>query len=352
MFLHAMGRPLLKPIAQESLGVLTQQGGFVELIPRGTELPFPSNGDLGQFRGLVVPRDLMGDVQIVVAAEGPGKVLGIERLELPELRSAGEPIDLRFRLDANKMLVVEASLANHPDARCQVTLENPLCPAGFRSERHQRILELEERVVRGVVPGGNGAHLADATEELASLHLEERKYEKAIECARTAMELEGRPDGWMLNLSAIAYEKLGAMDRAEKHYREACKAEPGVASLRYNLSLFLERRGQIEEALEQAWEASRLAPTEGAYQGQQGSLLQRLGERAKATKAFKRAADLLDAVPAPSPFQRNWRTIVAEALGDSATAARFKKEEPSGRATPAYDEDKLPAESAALARRA
>jgi tetratricopeptide (TPR) repeat protein len=288
----------------------------------------------------------------VVAAEGPAKVLGIERLALPELRSAGEPIDLRFKLDANKMLVVEASLANHPDARCEVTLENPLCPSGFRSERHQRILELEERVARGAVPGGNGAHLTAATEELASLHLEERKYEKAIECARQAMELEGRPDGWMLNLSAMAYDKLGAPDRAEKHYREACKADPGVAAFRYNLSLQLEKNGKIEEALEQAWEASRLAPTEGAYQAQQGSLLQRLGERAQATKAFKRAAELLDAVPAPTPFQKGWRATVAEALGESAAPARFKKEEPSGRATPAYDEAKLPAQSAALARMA
>ncbi len=96
----------------------------------------------------------------------------------------------------------------------------------------------------------------------------------------------------------------------------------------------------------------RLAPTEGAYQGQLGDVLRRLGRGAEATTAFRRAAALLDAVPTPTAFQKTWRRSVAEALGDSATLARLRKLEPTGPVNVQYDEDKLLAQSAALARRA
>ena len=58
-FLHGIGRPLLRPITSESLGILTQDGGYVELVPRGAELPYPADGKPARSSRLVVPRDLM-----------------------------------------------------------------------------------------------------------------------------------------------------------------------------------------------------------------------------------------------------------------------------------------------------
>ena len=46
-FLHGIGRPLLRPITSESLGILTQEGGYVELVPRGAELPYPRRREGG-----------------------------------------------------------------------------------------------------------------------------------------------------------------------------------------------------------------------------------------------------------------------------------------------------------------
>jgi hypothetical protein len=108
-------------------------------------------------------------------------VLGVERLQVQEVQSGGEPIELRWKLDANKMLEVKAALTNHPDARCEVHLENPLCAAGFRSARHQQILELEEDVSRGVAAGKQRADLVDAMESLASLYLDEKRNERAMD---------------------------------------------------------------------------------------------------------------------------------------------------------------------------
>jgi molecular chaperone DnaK len=351
-FVHAFGRPLVQPIAQESLGVLTQDGGFVELIPRGTELPFPTNGEPATYGGLVVPRDLMKDVQIVVAAGGPDKPLGIEHLSVPTVESADEPIDLSFRLDANKILTVRAELAHHPEAHCMVLLENPLCATGFTSERQKEIAELEDQLARRSATD-NPATVAFRMERLAWLYAEEGQHERAIDQARTAMEFERRPSLDMLNRIAMSYDRLGATDRAEKHYREAMRVARDSAAPRFNLSLHLERQDRIEEALALAEEAARLEPGEPAFRAQRAMLWRRQGREADARRELQAAAEALDALGSLDPWRRLWRSLVARELGDAATVARLEREARETRSpAPRYDAHQLPAVRGALARRA
>ena len=249
-FLHAIGRPLLRPITSESLGILTQEGGYVELVPRGAELPYPADGKAARSSRLVVPRDLMLSVEIVVAAEGADRVLGVEHLTVPVLRSAGEPIDVAVRLDGNKLLTVEATLPNHPGARCEVRLENPLCPPDLGSARQREIAESEDLVARAQARGGNAAGIADSLERLAVLYFEEEKYERAIDRARESMEVDRRPSDFALNTMAISAERLGAIDRALKYHREAVAVDPGDPTHHFNLSLLLDRQDEGREALD------------------------------------------------------------------------------------------------------
>jgi molecular chaperone DnaK (HSP70) len=351
-FLHGLGMPLLKPIAQESIGVLTSDGGFAELIARGTELPQPADGSFATFSGLAVPRDLMREVQIVVAAESPEKVLGVEVLTIDEIKSAGEPISLRWRIDANKLLEVQANLTNFPDRRCEVTLENPLSATKYRNDRHRRILELEEKIVRAQAARRPLAELSSAMDELAGLQYEEHRYEKAIEWARHGMKADDRPSLYLLNLVALCYDGLGAPDRAEKHYREAMRVAPGSAAPRFNLSLLLERQGHFDEALKQVDEALRLAPTEGAYHVQRGLLLRKLGRESDSRKALQVGAEGLDRTVPFSPFHRSWRMTAARALGDEATARKLQLQAGLHEGTvPTYDASKLPAQNAAITRK-
>jgi molecular chaperone DnaK len=351
-FVHAFGRPLVNPIAQESLGVLTQQGGYVELIPQGTELPYPGNGEPARYRGLVVPRDLMKDVQIVVAAGGPEKPLGIEHLKVPLVQCGGEPIDLTVRLDTNKILTVRAELASHPEAHCMVLLENPLCAVAYGSQRQKEIAELEDELARKT-PAQNPAHDIDRRERLALLYQEERKYERAIDEARKAMEAERRPSLNALNLMAISYNALGASDRAEKHYREAIRVAPASGAPRFNLSLLLERQGRIDEAERLAGEAVDRFPRDGVYRGWRAILWKKQARDAEAKDELRRAAEDLDALPSLDRWERYWRTRIAEELGDKATVARLEREanKPES-AAPAYDESCLPGHTGTLARRA
>ena len=349
-FLHSFGSPLIKPIAQESLGIVTQHGGFVELVPRGAELPFPAEGE-AVHKGLVVPRDMMKDVEIVVAAGGPDKPLGIEHLGVPILRSGGEPIQLRFRLDANKMLTVHAALSNQRGAHCTVRLENPLCAVAWGGARQKEIAELEVELARAA-PSAPIPFESEKRERLSTLYDEEEKYERAIDEARKLMEAEGRPSEYLLDRIAILYKKLGAHERAEKFYREAIRVAPGSAMSRFNLSLLLETQGRVDEALALMDEAFRLAPGEGVYRGWRAILLQRKNPAA-AMAELRAAAEALDALPSLDDWRRYWRGRIADALGDAAAASRFWKEtapKPAA-ASPGYDESRLPGQVAAVVRK-
>ncbi len=127
-FLHGLGRPLLRPIAQETIGVIARNDVFKPLIEAGTEVPFPPDGTFACYDGLAVPNNFMREIGIVIAADAASrekKVLATAHLVLTEILLAGTPIRLRYRLDANKLLQIEASLPDHPYAKCEISEDVP-----------------------------------------------------------------------------------------------------------------------------------------------------------------------------------------------------------------------------------
>ncbi len=293
----------------------------------------------------------MQSVQIVVAAEGPDRVLGVEHLTVPVLSSAGEPIDVAVRLDGNKLLTVEATLANHPGARCEVRLENPLCQASLGSARQREIAELEDLVARAQARHANPALVADGLERLANLYYQERKYERAIDRARESMEVDGRPNDGALNTMALSASKLGAIDRALKYHQQALAVEPGDSTHHFNLSLLLERQDKRPEALSHADEAVRVCPADGVYRGWRAILWRTSGLEQEALAELHRAAATLDALPAMNAFEEGWRARFAQELGDRSWKPR-RRSTALDADGPAYDASLLPGQSGALVRRA
>ena len=352
-FLHGIARPLLRPIAQETVGVLADAGRFVPLIPAGTELPYPKDGTYAQFADLAVPRDLMREVQIVVAADSDAKVLEVAHLHVRELKSAGAPIAVSYRLDANKVLEVRAALASDPKAACEVIIENPLCSTSLKSANERRMFELEEDVRAAEV---KGQAAPAATEKLANLCLDENHYERALDWARKTLAAMRKPQPWVLITMGIAYSKLGALDRSEAAYREAVKCEPGLATAWFNLGLVLKDQGRTADALAAAQRAMDLRPANGAYVALHAMMLRRAGDAEESERRYRKAAGLLDESGLPTDFERGWRMHVAEALKDSYRVAQLEDERRAAKPAAAplpYDLDKLPGlRAGALARSA
>jgi tetratricopeptide (TPR) repeat protein len=339
-FLHGLDRPLLHPIAQETIGRVAEGHAFVPLIPAGTELPFPPDGSLRPMDDLVVPRDLMKSVAIVLAADSAEKVLNVAHLAVPGVRSAGQEIKVGYRLDANKVLELHACLAGDPSARCEIVLENPLCSTRVRSSQERRILELERTVKR---VGSDSAKAVSTARELTSLCYAERSFERSIDWGRQVMATLGRPDASILFTMALAYERLNATDRAERCYREATKANANASSSWFNLGLLLTRQGRLEEAWQAMDEACRVAPRAGGYRAARGWVAKKRALEEEAISDWEEAARIFDAEGLHDEFDRSWRRCVAEWLGDRPLADKLKAplEEPAP-ATP-YDPRMLPA---------
>jgi tetratricopeptide (TPR) repeat protein len=206
-----------------------------------------------------------------------------------------------------------------------VLLENPLCAVANGSARQKEIAELEDRVARATARD-NPATVTDRVERLASLYAEDNQHERAIDQARKAMERDRKPNVWMLNLMANSYKALGALDRAEKHYREAMRVAPSSSVPRFNLSLLLEDLDRIDDSEQVAAEAVALEPGNGVYRGWRAILWHRQGRRDEARDELKQAAADLDALESLDPFQRSWRGRFAQELGDRATLSRLERE--------------------------
>ncbi len=351
-FLHSLGLPLLKPIAQETIGLLTQDNVFRPLIHAGTELPFPPSSQFETHRGLSVPRDLMTELDIVIAAETPSretKVLAVAHLKPDSLARAGAGIEVRFRLDANKVLDLEASLGSEASGECAVFLENPLSSTGHESEREREILSLEQELADTITRRESLSQKVRQIERLSELLFEEKRYERAIDWARKALQLQRDPDPYALNLIGNAYYELGAYDRAEKLFRELTAIDGGWGGGHFNLALSLESQGRTGEALAAVSEAARLAVQEGAYLALQARLIKALGRAGEAATAFREAARLLDLSRPLSEFQLHWRITVARSLNDVKTALELEsmRTKQNKRVLP-YDPRALPATESAI----
>lgn len=354
-FLHGLGMPLLKPIAQETIGLLTQDHVFRPLIRAGTELPFPPSGRFEIHHGLSVPRDLMTEVDIVIAAETPSretKVLTVAHLKPNNLPRAGDQIEVRFRLDANKVLDLEAALLSERNAECAVSLENPLSSTGHETERQREILTVEQELADTITRRESLSQKIRQVERLSELLFDEKKYERAIDWARKALQLSLEPAPYLLNLIGNAYYELGAYDRAEKFFRELTAIDVGWAGGHFNLALSLESQGRTGEALAAVSEAVRLGVQEGSYLALQARLMKASGRAREAETAFQEAARLLDLSRPLNEFQLHWRIAVARSLNDVKTALqlesmRIKRNE---RVLP-YDPRALPATESAIALR-
>ena len=348
-FLHGFGKPLIRPIAQETIGLLTFGGGFFPLIRMGTELPFPADGSYASYDGLRVPSDWMSEITIVLAADSADKILGLEHLQFTTPPPAGAEVALHWRLDANKILNVIAWLPSMPDSVCDLNLENPLCSTRVQSGQHRRILELEQQVADAVASKVDLSETVISQKELARLYFGLGRFERAMDWARSAMRISGQRDVGMLQLLGRAYDRLGALDRSIKFCREAVEAEPHNSTLRFDLSLCFARQARLDEALTTVVEAMTMEPGEGIYVAHYADVLQKLGRKVESQASYRKAAQLLDESGLVYDYQLSWRAYVAQHLDEQDVLAEINRiRETKGRLQQIFNPFTLPEQKPAV----
>ena len=120
----------------------------------------------------------------------------------------------------------------------------------------------------------------------------------AERCCCRVTEIDPRHVKALTNLGAIL-QRRGAREDAERHYRKAIAAEPGVARARFDLAMLLLERGAAQndagrplDARASLEEALWLAPDSAPANEQLAGSLLNSGDAAAAVGRFRRAAEL------------------------------------------------------------
>jgi tetratricopeptide (TPR) repeat protein len=118
---------------------------------------------------------------------------------------------------------------------------------------------------------------------------------EAFEAFEKAVALNAKqqfPSPWpSLNLGTMLY-RLGRVEEAEPHLREAVRNGPDLAQAQYQLGALLENRGETGRAIEHLTRAAALDPGDPKPHYALGRIYRRQGEEQKARESLARFSEL------------------------------------------------------------
>lgn len=311
-------RPIIQPICQETIALVTASGPF-ELIRRGTPLPWPPHGDFEEVITLAIPEDSVLDpvsmrVEVVACEELGHRPLMSNLWEIPAPVAAGERIRLEYRYDENQVLEVRISHAEREDVdELHAVREHPLTHIVNPQAVKLRIAETEEKLRSGEV---HPAHREQAIKSIAYDCAELRQYEKAIATLQTLLRVKNEPDASIINLIGLYSGYMGNREREEKLYAEAIKADPSWGTPWFNLALLLQKEGRLEEAKEAVEKAIRLMPKNAPYYVLQAEIIEKTGKAFAVKEFLEMAAKLFKPLDELSDWELHWYRRCADMQGE------------------------------------
>ena len=244
--LSLYGHGIVRPTAADGVSIRTASGR-VALIDGGTELPFPACGDWAENRSLRVPATgLAKAVELrVELCDSRDRVLMRRNWIIRTIVRQGDPLLLRFRMDANQVLHLELAVADDPDrVGFEASIENPLASVVNPNAKRDEILELEERMRTEAL---SPTQQRTMVRRIAELEADLGNREKALYLLSRVNR--AAPDSGTLTRMGIICGQMGDHDRQEKLYREAARISPDWNGPLFNLALAQERRGKTAEAM-------------------------------------------------------------------------------------------------------
>lgn len=316
------GQGIIRPITSETISIKSARG-LVELIPSGTEVPFPSATEWGEYDRLVVPetkvrRNLHLSVEVCRGRRGRrGRPLINGIWTIPPPVRKGDPLRLKFRLDANQVLELRLLLRNQVDSaeEFRLKVENPLTSVVNPNATRNEILALEEQLRTKEV---SLEWQKQTVREIARLEGELGQYEKALFLLAQLNRLS--PDVEILNQMGILSGKMGDHIQEEKFFREGMRVAsyPKWNGPLFNLTLSQQSRGLWNDALKTIDEAIGHGPDPPELV-LKARIVERLGHPTQERDALLHEALAGFGPPASlSDFELSWFRFGADMANDSA----------------------------------
>ena len=337
------GHGLIRTIVSEDIFINTTKGPQL-IIPHGHELPFPTNQKFASFSELALSEgSRINPVNVLIEfrAGAEGRLLQGYTWELQPPTTAGEEIQLNYRLDKNQVfqaILQRKNASNRESLDC--TIDHPLASVVNPSELRIRVEEIEEKLRRSEIPP---SRIISSLVELARLYTELGSKEKALELYDKALKYKNAPDGVILNSKGLLYGQLGDRKREEQHFERAAidGRWPGAW---FNLALAYKRYGRIEDALNTVNKA--IADEEDApYLVLKAELESMLGHHESVGRIMADAWELFPDVDEMSDWELHWYTTGAKLVKDQEkvkSAEREKKSRSSQVSLSSNIEGKLP----------
>lgn len=264
LVLTLYGKPLIQPVCHDAISIRAESG-LVELIPKGAELPYPSDTNYARCYSLAVPETTSFssvDLRVEIVGGDDERKLFSQIWQIPGPVKKGDPLCLEYRFDENQVLDLRMKLANSDDYTEPFTakIENPLTNVVNPQSRRLKIDEIEEDLRNKKYPA---SRVPEKLVELAENYVELGQREKAIDYLKKALQGKHGVDASILNKMGIYFGELGDYDREEKFYKEATAASPFWSTPWFNLALAQKKRKRYSEAfesLEKAFSIRREGP--------------------------------------------------------------------------------------------
>lgn len=320
MALELFGHGMVRSTVHEAISIVTTSGR-VEIVPKGTELPFPKVGRWASPVELRVPRSCATgtlDLRVEIEAGTDGNLLESRVWSIPAPVEKGEPLCVLAAMDENKLLhVMLASLADG-DNPLSLRIENPVTRVVNPGAVRLRIEETERALDAGTVsPDAIGKKLQDLGRDYAEIGFRE----KALDRYRRALKRTGRSDASILLQMGLISAELGDTVGEEKYYLEAAAASPSFAPPLFNLALAKWRRSELDEARRHVDVAIERTGKAAYY-----VLKAKIAKAARDESSLKLALDRAEAEFAPvgtlDDFELYWFETYASMRNDSDLVKR------------------------------
>ncbi len=235
----------------------------------------------------------------------------------------GDPLLLRYRMDANQVLHLRLARDgdDDPAEEFQLTVENPLTSVVNPNAKRDEILELEERMRTAAVPK---AEQRETVERIAELEADLGRYERALSLLGSLNRVS--PDGAILHRMGMIAGRLGDYEREEKLYREAARILSGWNGPLFNLALSQERQGRLTEAMQTIDNAIATEPDPPSLilKARLAGKLEQ--SREKCVPLLERAFAAFGPLATLSDFELSWYRGGARLAGDSVRKQAADKE--------------------------
>lgn len=280
---NGLGMQFIKPIASESIYIVTRGGVLHPILAAGTPIPSP---EVEFTDSLIVADDGQEKIELPICVSSETKILHVIELSANGGNGfqSGDRITVSCHLDENKLLHVVAKIGT---VMARSTVTNPLANDSLTPEETRRLLA-RQRLNESIVKGG-GKPEPSVLEDFAracadsDFHLEAAESFEALERISKRYET---PD----NATSICfhYGRAGKSNLSDEWAETAYRRRPTWVSA-FNLAITMRNKGKSEKALGLLEEAKQLNPGNPIVLEAYGRECRTQGSEAEFESAYKEA---------------------------------------------------------------